>query len=110
MDGCVCVCARYSVPYCLPTIIIIEGYIKDAPSEEYCAQCEGKILTGELVISATKFMENIVWHPNCFACTTCHELLVDLTYCVFEDRIYCERHYAELMKPRCSGCDEVSDE
>ncbi|ETN86193.1 PET domain protein [Necator americanus] len=34
-------------------------------------------------------------------------LLVDLTYCVKDDQIYCERHYAELHKPRCAACDEV---
>ncbi|KAJ8969222.1 hypothetical protein NQ317_002519 [Molorchus minor] len=39
-------------------------------------------------------------------CTTCDDLLVDLAYCVYEDNIYCERHYAEKMKPRCAGCDE----
>lgn len=49
------------------------------------------------------------FHPNCFTCTTCDELLVDLTYCVYEDKIYCERHYAEILKPRCSSCDEVSN-
>lgn len=35
------------------------------------------------------------------------ELLVDLTYCVFDDKIYCERHYAENLRPRCGACDEL---
>lgn len=51
-----------------------------------------------------------MWHPKCFTCSTCSELLVDLTYCVHDDKIYCERHYAEVLKPRCSACDEVSSE
>ena len=34
-------------------------------------------------------------------------LQVDLTYCVFDDKIYCERHYAENLKPRCGACDEL---
>lgn len=50
----------------------------------------------------------MAFHPTCFTCETCEELLVDLTYCVNEDKVYCERHYAELLKPRCSACDEVS--
>lgn len=50
----------------------------------------------------------MLWHPKCFTCSTCDELLVDLTYCVHDDKIYCERHYAELLKPRCNSCDEVS--
>lgn len=57
---------------------------------------------------APKFGENVAWHPACFQCTTCAELLVDLTYCVHEDQLYCERHYAEQLKPRCAACDEVS--
>lgn len=50
-----------------------------------------------------------MWHPKCFNCSACDELLVDLTYCVHEDKIYCERHYAEMLKPRCNACDEVSN-
>lgn len=51
----------------------------------------------------------MVWHPKCFQCLVCKELLVDLTYCAFEENIFCERHYAEVFKPRCNACDEVSD-
>lgn len=54
------------------------------------------------------FHEQKCWHPPCFRCSTCDELLVDLTYCVHDDKIYCERHYAEELKPRCNACDEVS--
>lgn len=61
-----------------------------------------------MAVTAPKFRDQILWHPRCFRCTTCDELLVDLTYCVHDDQIYCERHYAELLKPRCNSCDEVS--
>ncbi|XP_012157675.1 prickle planar cell polarity protein 3 isoform X4 [Ceratitis capitata] len=83
------------------------GYIKDAPYDEHCAHCEGEINTGEMVVAAPKFVESVMWHPRCFTCSTCNEQLVDLTYCVHEDKIYCERHYAEMLKPRCTGCDEL---
>lgn len=33
---------------------------------------------------------------------------MDLTYCVYDGKLYCERHYAENLKPRCHSCDEVS--
>lgn len=56
---------------------------------------------------APKFGEDVAWHPACFVCTDCREMLVDLTYCVHDDLLYCERHYAEQLKPRCAGCDEV---
>lgn len=47
------------------------------------------------------------WHPACFACSTCQELLVDLIYFYNNGKIFCGRHHAELIKPRCSSCDEV---
>lgn len=43
----------------------------------------------------------------CFMCGKCDELLVDLTYCVKDQQIYCERDYASMLKPRCAACDEV---
>jgi len=67
-----------------------------------------EIAAGELVVAAPKFVESVMWHPKCFTCSTCNLLLVDLTYCVHDDKVYCERHYAEMLKPRCAGCDEVS--
>lgn len=62
---------------------------------------------GELCIIAPKLGEDVCFHPSCFSCCVCEELLVDLTYCIREDNLYCERHYAEQIKPRCSACDEV---
>ena len=32
---------------------------------------------------------------------------VDLTYCVHDENLYCGRHYAENLKPRCGACDEL---
>ena len=73
-----------------------------------CYGCNGNIPVGSFGVVAPKFGENVQWHPACFQCTTCAELLVDLTYCVHEDQLYCERHYAEQLKPRCAACDEVN--
>lgn len=47
------------------------------------------------------------WHPACFTCSTCRELLVDLIYFYHDGKVHCGRHHAELLKPRCSACDEV---
>ena len=47
------------------------------------------------------------YHPGCFCCATCGELLVNLTYFRYDSKIYCGRHHAELSKKRCGGCDEV---
>lgn len=52
------------------------------------------------------------WHPSCFVCCLCHELLVDLIYFYEGGGVYCGRHHAEQLKPRCAACDEIifSDE
>ena len=47
------------------------------------------------------------YHPGCFCCSTCGELLVELMYYRYGNKIYCGRHHAELTKQRCAGCDEV---
>ena len=48
------------------------------------------------------------YHPNCFKCCVCKELLVDLIYFYSDGKLYCGRHHAETLKPRCSACDEVT--
>ncbi|KAK0428369.1 hypothetical protein QR680_010760 [Steinernema hermaphroditum] len=73
-----------------------------------CRKCKGLMERSEMAVIAPKLGENTGWHPACFTCNTCEQLLIDLTYCVRDGHIYCERHYAELHKPRCSACDEVS--
>lgn len=72
-----------------------------------CPKCKQIIELRSLAILAPKFGDSVLWHPDCFVCTECNQLLVDLTYCVHDDKLYCERHYAEQLKPRCAACDEV---
>lgn len=73
-----------------------------------CKKCSDELCMGDLCIVAPKLGENVCFHPSCFQCSICQELLVDLTYCVRDDILYCERHYADQIKPRCAACDEVS--
>ncbi|KAI6217462.1 hypothetical protein M3Y99_01768200 [Aphelenchoides fujianensis] len=74
----------------------------------YCHQCKQPIGGDDLVISATeRFGERAVWHPRCFVCVECTELLVDLIYFRHNDNVFCGRHHAEQLKPRCAGCDEL---
>ena len=56
----------------------------------------------------SKIIESNNWHSACFRCSVCEELLVDLVYCMKNNNLFCVRHYAETIKPRCMGCDEVS--
>uniref|UniRef100_A0A3Q4G103 Prickle homolog 1b n=1 Tax=Neolamprologus brichardi TaxID=32507 RepID=A0A3Q4G103_NEOBR len=72
-----------------------------------CENCCGDIKGGEMAIFASRAGPNPCWHPACFVCATCQELLVDLIYFYHSGKILCGRHHAELLKPRCSSCDEI---
>ncbi|KAF6212014.1 hypothetical protein GE061_012532 [Apolygus lucorum] len=84
------------------------AYAKECTARTDCPECGRSVNPGEVGVLAPKFGDKILWHPACFICSHCKHLLVDLTYCVHDDYLYCERHYAEQLKPRCSACDEVS--
>ncbi len=73
-------------------------------------QCGENISGGEMVVFASRAGPSQCWHPACFTCSTCNELLVDLIYFYQDGKVHCGRHHAELLKPRCSSCDEVSEQ
>ena len=76
-----------------------------------CAHCHKAIPAGGVAVVAPKLGPVLLFHPACFTCHTCKELLgeselsvssgyhsndggcvsVDLTYCVYQDHLYCER-------------------
>ncbi|XP_064595087.1 four and a half LIM domains protein 2-like isoform X2 [Liolophura sinensis] len=83
------------------------GYARENTTISSCYNCQGEVDAGEVAVFAPKVGLKACWHPACFVCDTCDELLVDLTYCHKDSKVYCERHYAELIKPRCPACDEL---
>ncbi|KAM8891205.1 prickle-like protein 1a isoform 1-T3 [Spinachia spinachia] len=72
-----------------------------------CGHCGEKINGGEMAVFSSRAGPGPCWHPACFACSTCSEMLVDLIYFYHDGKIHCGRHHAELLKPRCSACDEI---
>ncbi|KAI4800506.1 hypothetical protein KUCAC02_009648, partial [Chaenocephalus aceratus] len=72
-----------------------------------CQQCGRQICGGDIAVFASRAGQSGCWHPQCFRCHTCSELLVDLIYFFQEGNIYCGRHHAERLKPRCQACDEI---
>lgn len=70
-------------------------------------QCDEPLSAGDIVVFAQRVGSQICWHPGCFVCCVCKELLVDLIYFHRDGNLYCGRHHAETQKPRCSACDEV---
>ncbi|WAR25952.1 PRIC2-like protein, partial [Mya arenaria] len=72
-----------------------------------CAKCKSMISGGEIAVFASRCGAEKFWHPSCFVCSTCDELLVDLIYFFRDGQLFCGRHHAELIKPRCAACDEI---
>lgn len=71
-----------------------------------CKGC-GLEITSSFV-KAERLGKDATWHPKCFKCKKCSQLLVDLIYFHFNNEIYCARDLATQMDiPRCSGCDEL---
>lgn len=64
---------------------------------------------GDPAVYAERAGYDKLWHPACFVCCTCSELLVDMIYFWKNGKLYCGRHYCDSEKPRCAGCDEVRD-
>ncbi|XP_040178649.1 prickle planar cell polarity protein 3 isoform X2 [Rana temporaria] len=72
-----------------------------------CNKCGHQIGGGDVAVFASRAGLGACWHPQCFTCARCSELLCDLIYFYQNGQVYCGRHHAELQRPRCSACDEV---
>ncbi|XP_076338134.1 protein prickle-like [Tachypleus tridentatus] len=77
-----------------------------------CEYCGETLSGGDICVTADRLGPDCWWHPACFVCWDCRELLVDLIYCIQDGALYCGRHHAETVRPRCGACDELifSDE
>uniref|UniRef100_A0A1A9W158 LIM zinc-binding domain-containing protein n=1 Tax=Glossina brevipalpis TaxID=37001 RepID=A0A1A9W158_9MUSC len=71
-------------------------------------KCNEQLSPGDIVVFAQRVGAQSCWHPACFVCCVCKELLMDLIYFHRNGNLYCGRHHAETQKPRCSACDEVN--
>ena len=72
-----------------------------------CEACNLEIASGSLTVFSD-LRRNATWHPDCFRCDECKELLAELVHCYDYDNLYCVRHYGELDYHRCEDCDQVS--
>ncbi|KAL1247497.1 hypothetical protein QQF64_022873 [Cirrhinus molitorella] len=72
-----------------------------------CHRCQLPMKKGEPAVYAERAGYDKLWHPACFVCCTCTELLVDMIYFWKKGQLYCGRHYGDSEKPRCAGCDEL---
>ncbi|XP_017330144.1 testin [Ictalurus punctatus] len=78
------------------------------PAGNYaCHHCQRVMNRGDPAVYAERAGYDKLWHPGCFVCCTCNELLVDMIYFWKKGKLYCGRHYGDSEKPRCAGCDEL---
>jgi len=81
---------------------------KDKETVWRCSGCGGGMEPGEVAIFAERAGRDKCWHPACFSCSSCGELLEDLLYFYSKGKLFCGRDFAEMMKiPRCGACDEL---
>jgi len=68
------------------------------------------MVAGDLAVSTDRAVDEpgSSWHVDCFTCWQCHEPLVNLVHFWAGGRLYCGRHHAETIRPRCFACDEAS--
>lgn len=102
----------------MANVRISEGSADQAPmnatstngqmSTTSCQRCKINITVGTVVVKAARAGKDAAWHPQCFTCKTCNELLADLVYFYHESDVYCARDLAAILKiPRCKACDEL---
>lgn len=73
-----------------------------------CRNCSDPLIAGTVAVVAERAGPDAVWHPQCFKCCTCLELLADLVYFYHNGSIYCGRDLAAILRiPRCKACDEL---
>uniref|UniRef100_A0A182WDK7 Testin n=1 Tax=Anopheles minimus TaxID=112268 RepID=A0A182WDK7_9DIPT len=75
-----------------------------------CTGCTLPIVVGEVAVKVDRASssDRSIWHPQCFKCERCGELLADLVYFYHGGAVYCGRDLAAILKiPRCAACDEL---
>ncbi|XP_052781758.1 testin-like isoform X2 [Mya arenaria] len=82
------------------------GAVPEKPPTR-CHRCDLTIDPKSFAMLTSRLGGTACFHTGCFTCATCRELLVDNIYFCRGGDIYCGRHYAELIYPRCSACDEI---
>lgn len=73
-----------------------------------CKACKEDIFAGTVAVKAARAGKEVAWHPKCFTCHSCGDLLADLVYFYHGGNIYCGRDLANILNiPRCNACDEL---
>ncbi|XP_053999637.1 uncharacterized protein LOC128887597 isoform X1 [Hylaeus anthracinus] len=85
----------------------MEELTMDAIKPQKCHKCEEVIRVGDVAVITEK-AKHAMWHPGCFVCSICNELLADLVYFYYKNKLYCGRDLSTFLGiPRCFACDEL---
>ena len=66
-------------------------------SQWSCGGCQVPMAPGEVAIFAERAGRDKCWHPACFSCSECGEVLEDLLYYYSYGQLFCGRHFASKM-------------
>ena len=86
---------KYDFKNVYPNVNNDNNYLKVAMLPK-CAECNLEIEDKSIAIEIER--ADCLWHPKCFKCYACHQLLVDLMYFFSkkDGHIYCGRDYAQI--------------
>ncbi|XP_060045802.1 prickle-like protein 4 isoform X2 [Erinaceus europaeus] len=86
-----------------------QGLIHVVPPKHQhtCEKCREPLKPGEHGVFAAHAGKQRCWHLACFACQACGQALISLIYFYHDGHLYCSRHHAELLRPRCPACDQL---
>ncbi|CAI4231881.1 unnamed protein product [Auanema sp. JU1783] len=96
-----------TVPSASTTPTGLEDALNGLKLQTDCNECKNSLNSGDVGVCTDHGKAKDIWHPGCFRCSTCHQLLVDMIYFYNDGKYYCGRHYADIHYPRCAGCDEL---
>lgn len=92
----------------IPSSYGIGSSVNEPKAAMTCKTCEQPIFTGTVAVKAHRAGNEVAWHPRCFTCFKCGDLLADLVYFFHQGNIYCGRDLAEVLNfERCGACDEI---
>ncbi|KAL5260524.1 hypothetical protein ACHWQZ_G010606 [Mnemiopsis leidyi] len=87
------------------------GTVRPVTSQEAdmfdCRTCQSPLVADQLGVVTERAGPACIWCVGCFKCDVCQDPLVDLHYFYKDGELFCGRHHAELLKPRCFACDEL---
>ncbi|KAG7450822.1 uncharacterized protein BT62DRAFT_537588 [Guyanagaster necrorhizus] len=69
-----------------------------------CADCKLPIIGRLVTASNSDRGGGLRWHPECFKCTICSELLEHVSSYERDGKMYCHLDFYETFAPKCSHC------